>query len=428
MTRKKSPFTKQDEKVLLTWKHTKHITDSTYQTYKYIMQSYTEATQMTIKELYDEAIMEEEQRIPRYRKSIKTHFIEYMDYLDTHEYKESTKNTNLRIIKSFYQSLDIELPHLENNYDRESSSSTYEKMITKDLIRQMIHQAGTRDKAILSLAATTGQGRTELSNLTVQDIVDSWNTLLTEKIFTLPDIFKHKQEILELECPQLKIRRQKTGNKYWVYLAPETTGYIMEYLYERVAGRNQYLRFKEFDTPLFVNKMGEKLSSDALGKVFNYIGERCGFENPEIFPDETRLLLTRKPREQRVYSCHKYRKYFLNMCRRHAGTNSETPSNHTYSGSDLGDFWIGHQDQKSINYYKQYDDEDVDEMRIHYIQMLPYLSLEKEIDHITTADKKEFNQMKRQYTDLMHEMTMLKEYIQQKQQVDELAKLYGLER
>ena len=115
------------------------------------------------------------------------------------------------------------------------------------------------------------------------------------------------------------------------------------------------------------------------------------------------------------------------MCRRHAGTNSETPSEHVYSGSELGDFWIGHQAKGSISHYLQYNDEDVDELLVHYLQVLPHLSVEHEVEVLTSQDKKEFLEIKRKYDEVMSEMEELREYIRQKQKLDKLVKEYGLE-
>lgn len=427
MKQKTPKFTKKEETILNTWKHTNHLRETTFKTYKSMIHQYTQATGLTLTQLHEEALNEEENHTPRYRKSIKTHIIEYKEYLDQHQYSESTKNTCIFVVTSWYKSLDIDLPLIQNHYDTTPTNKNHDKLLTKPLIQKMINQATTRDKAILSFAATTGQGQAEISNLKIQDIVDSWNTMLPEKIFTLPDIFKYKNQILQLEAPALVITRQKTRTHYWIYLAPETTRYIVEYLYERVAGQNSNTRITSFDAPLFVTHQGEKMQAGSIGKIFTYIGKRCGFEIPELFDNETRLLLERGPKDQRIYSCHKYRKYFLNMCRRHAGTNTETRSNHVYTGSELGDFWIGHQEKGSISHYLQYNDEDVQELREHYLQMLPYLSLEMEVNVVTSRDKKEFEKMKEKYESLVDEMEMLKEYVREKQKVSELAKLYGLE-
>ena len=418
---------KEDEKILKQWKMTKQLSNKTFNNYRNTIQHYTQATGMTITQLYNEALQEEEDHIPRYRKQIKYHLLEFKEYLDNTSLKENSKNCYYKTIKSFYQSLDIELPRIESRYDDNPTSSTYEKLITKDLIRLMVDNATQRDKAILSFAAMTGQAITEISNLDIQDIVDAWNNVLEEKIFSIDDVFKQKTSILSHDVCTLHITRQKTRNKYWVYIPKETSRHIIDYLYERQAGANERIRITSFDTPLFVTKDGQRMPSGTVGNVFLYVGERCGFEKPELWEDNTRLLLERGKGEQRVYTCHKYRKYFLNMCRRYAGTNSETPSEHVYTGSELGDFWIGHQARGSISHYLQYNDEDVRELCVHYLQVLPYLSLEVEVDTLTTRDKQEFLEMKQKYEEVQRELDEFREYVKQKQKLDMLAKKYGIE-
>lgn len=427
MTGKQIILNKEDENILKVWKHTNQLRETTYNTYRGAIWHYTQATHMTLTEIYNEAITEEEEHVPRYRKSIKYHLIEYREYLDAQPWKENSKSSYLNIVKSWYDSLDIDVPLFQNSYDKTPTSSTYEKMLTKDLIRLMMNNATTRDKAIISFATMTGQARQEISNLTIQQIIDSWNYDLEKKLFNIEDIFTYKEDILEVDPTPLMITREKTRNKYWVYLPSETSKHIIEYLYERQAGRNNKLRITDTHGALFVNKMGNPMSPKTLGKVFDYVGKRCGFESPELFDDNTRLLLTREKGEQRVYSCHKFRKYFLNMCRRYAGTNSETLSDHVYGGKELGDFWIGHQEKGSISHYIQYNDEDVHELRVHYLQVLPYLSVEHEVDVLTSHDKQEFLEMKKQYQEVKAELEEFREYVRQKKRLEELARGYGLE-
>lgn len=428
MNLKDTKFTKEDEKILLLWKNTKQLRPKTFNTYKGIIKHYTIATSMTLTELYEEALHEEETHVPRYRKSIKTHIIEFQEYLDNNtKLKENTKCIYTDVIKSFYNSLDIEVPLIKNNYDDQPVTSTYHKMLTKELIRLMMDTADARDKAIINFALMTGQAVQEISNLTIQDIINAWNTTLEQKIFNIDDIFKYKKNILDIQIVPLEIKRQKTNNRYWVYIPSETSRHIIEYLYERTAGRNTKTRINNTSDPLFVTKVGDKMATTTVGKVFDTVGKRCGFEQPELWDDETRLLLERSPGEQRVYSCHKFRKYFMNMCRRHAGTNSETPSEHVYGGKELGDFWLGHQEKGSMSNYLQYNEDDVHELGVHYLQVLPYLSCEVEVETLTTSDKREFLEMKEKYIEIKEELEEFKEYVRQKQKLDVLAKKYGLE-
>lgn len=420
-------FTREEERLLTEWRRNKQITTHTMQTYRVYIRHYMIATGLSLQELYDEAILEEEENTPLYRRKVKSRLLDFYDYLDDSDYSGKTKNTMVFVVRSFYKSYGIRLPDIPNNYDPTPRPENVDKLLTKPIIRLMLNQASTRDKAIISFAAMTGQSADEIRRLTVQDMIDCWNSELEQKVFSLSDIFRYKKEILDLKAPPLRYVRNKTRNKYWFYIPSETSKYIIEYIYERVAGRNDKIRIRDTKTPLFVNKYGNPCTAQNISKTFTIVGERCGFETPELFEDDIRLLLLRDEGNYRVYSAHKYRKYFLNMCRRYAGTRAETESAHIYTGKELGDFWIGHQDKGSISHYLQYDEEDVHELQAHYLQLLPYLSVEMEVDVVTASDKEELNKMKQQYEDLVEEMEGLKEFVQQSQKMHRLAREYGLE-
>lgn len=420
-------YNKEDNLLLKEWKRTKQLNNNTITMYQTSIQHYTTATGMTLTQLYKEAITEEEQGTPPRLRKIKQHILDYHDYLDQSNLAESTKNTAIYIVKSFYKSLDIQLPNIPNNYDTTPIQNNVDKMINKDLIRLMLDNASIRNKAIISLTAMTGQSPNETAHITIQDILNAWNTMIETPLLHVEDIFQHTEEILQLEAVPLRIQRIKTRNTYWCYLPSETSRYIIEYLHQRQAGRNKKLRIQNLSDTLFVNKKGEPCNRQNISKVFTIVGEKCGFEEPEHFDTRTQYLLTREEGQQRVYCAYKFRKYFLNMCRRYAGTRPETDTDNVYQGKELGDFWIGHQEKGSISHYLQYNEDDVRELREHYLQMLPYLSLEMEVDTVTTRDKEEFNQMKQKYEDMVHEMEELREYVRQKQRLNELAHEYGLE-
>lgn len=425
--KKTTNFSNEDHRILQQWRRTQQLRQSTFKNYLSAIKRYTTATQMTLHELYTEALDEEEQGIPRHKKSIKNHILDLYDYLDTTKLTENTKRNTIYVVKSFYNSIDIPLPRINNNYDDTPLPENTEKMITPDIIRLMLDNAPVRDKAIISFAMMTGQSPNEICHITIRDMVKCWNTELEHPVFDLPDIFKYKQDILALPAPPMRIKRLKTNNTYWFYVPSETSRYIIEYIYERVAGRNTKIRIHSLDEPLFVTNIGTPTTSKTISKVFTGVGRKCGFNQPELFDEKTRLLLERRPGYQRIYCAYKFRKYFLNMCRRYAGTRPETQTEQAYTGKELGDFWIGHQDKGSISHYLQYDEEDVHELQQHYLQMLPYLSLDMEVDTITTQDKKEFLMMKAKYEDMVSELEELRDYVMKKQRLHSLAREYGLE-
>ena len=140
---------KEDKKILQRWKQRNQLSDHTYKTYKSIIKHYTECTGMTITELYDEAIQEEEQAIPKYRRSIKDHLLDYRYYLDNTSLSETTKSTHIKVINSFYKHLDIDVPTIQNKYESMPAVENSKKTIPKDLIKLMLDAATTRDKAIV---------------------------------------------------------------------------------------------------------------------------------------------------------------------------------------------------------------------------------------------------------------------------------------
>jgi len=417
----------QDTQINKKWKYKNQLADSTYHVYQTPIQHYIKATGMTLQQLYEEAIREEDQAVPRYRKKINDHILEYQIYLDEQNLKENTKSNYLNAIKSFYKSLDITLPTINNKYDETPDPKNTEKMITKKIIQLMIQNARTRDKAILSFAAMTGQSPDEIRHLTIQQIMDSWNTELEQKLFNIDDIFTNRKQILDLTATKLSMIRHKTKHHYWVYLPSETSKYIIDYLYERQNGTNSKLKPNSTNDLLFLTKTGKKFSRTAVGKIFTTIGKRCGFENPELFDDETRLLLSREDGQHRVWRAYNYRKYFTNTCRRYAGTTLDSTTEHVFSGRELADFWIGHTIKGSIKHYIQYDDTDVDEMKQQYLQVLPYLSIETKVSRYTTEDKQKLKEMEANYAQVQKELEELREYIHSKQQVEKYSQKYSLD-
>lgn len=410
-------MTIQDEKILQRWKAKNQLTTRTFKMYKSVMQHYIRCTQMSITELYNEAITEEENNTPRYRKKINNHIIDYYNYLEQTNLSENTKNNHIYIITSFYKFIDVEIPNIKNRFDATPNAANVEKMITKELIQLMIQNARTRDKAILSFAALTGQSPDEIRHITIQQLIDCYNTELKNKILTVTEILQQKKQILELPAPMLKLKRQKTKTHYWIYIPSETNKYIIDYLHERMHGNNSKIQIKDNDDYLFVTKTGTQMGVSAVGKVFTETGRRCGFEHPENLSVDYQILLKRRPHEHRVWKAYNYRKYFINTCRRYAGTRLDSKTEFVFSGRELADFWVGHVPSGSIKHYIQYNHEDVDEMQMQYLQVLPYLSVETEVQTVTTADKEEFLEMKQSYQEVLEEMEQLKNYIRSKEEL-----------
>lgn len=411
MFNKQRNMKQQREKLLKQYYTLAHLKPRTQKTYQVALNQYEQATGLTLPELYEEAIMEEDKRIPRHRRQIKQHIIEYIAYMDEQlNLSENTKYHKLNMIKSFYNTMDIDLPNVNNRFHRGAEKVNTQKMLTKPIIAEMIHNASIRDKAILSFMATTGQAQNEVRFLTIQQIIDSINTeLVDEPIFEINELFERRDEILGHECFHLDMYRRKTQNYYWTYIPSEAIKHILNYLYYRIYGTNKNnLYIHSLDDYLFKTKNGKQMSTTAVGKVCTTVGRKCGFENPENLDAKTRKLLEHKTGKHRVWKSHNFRKYFLNMCRKYAGTTPD--QREVWTGAELGDFWIGHKPNSSISHYLQYNSDDDRAMRKQYLQMLPYLSLEIETKTFTSRERQELDDLKRKYDEMEKELKLLKEY------------------
>lgn len=403
---------KNDKKIFQRWIIQNNLSPSTEKVYKSVIKKFITATGKSLTELYNEALTEEDNRVPVHRKKIKNYFIDFQAYLEQLDIRDSTKKKNIQIILSFYKSLDIQLPTIKTPYDNSPDPANTTKMLTKELIQQMMEKSSLRDKAILSFMALTGQAQKEVTNLTIEQLIQAYNTIEDLSIFNVKDIIKNKELILANECVKLNMHRQKTNTYYWTYLPAETSKYIISYLQERYNSLNEKLHIRSTSDPVFVTKYGTPFSNSAVGKMVTYRGHECGFDNPSDFEGETRKLLERKEGNHHIYKSHNFRKYFINMCRRYAGTRyNDTEAEFIFSGRELADFWVGHTVKGSISHYLQYNDDDFEQMRKQYLQVLPYMSLEIELRSFDTEERKEFEEMKEQYNDMQKEIEDLKEFI-----------------
>lgn len=402
----------EDKKIFQRWAIHNHLSPNTQNVYRSAINHYIRCTGKSLKELHDEALLEEDEHVPLHRKQVRNYMIDFQAYLDQKDLKESTKKKQIEIITSFYKSLDIRLPSITTNYDNTPDPENTSKMLLKPIIKVMMNNASTRDKAIMSFMALTGQAQMEVSHLTLTQLIKAYNTILDTPIFNVEDIFQYKEEILNEECVRLDMYRQKTNQYYWTYLPRECSQYIIAYLHERMHGTNDKLVIHDKDTPVFVTKKGTPFKQSSIGKMITHIGTRCGFDHPENFDPKMRNLLERREGYHHVYKSHNFRKYFINTCRRYAGTRmNDLDVDYVFSGRELADFWVGHKVKGSIAYYLQYNEDDFEAMRKQYLQALPYLSLEDEVRTFDTEERKEFEEMKRNYHDLQRQVEELKEFI-----------------
>ena len=147
----------EDKKIFQRWAIHNHLSPNTQNVYRSAINHYIRCTGKSLKELHDEALLEEDEHVPLHRKQVRNYMIDFQAYLDQKDLKESTKKKQIEIITSFYKSLDIRLPSITTNYDNTPDPENTSKMLLKPIIKVMMNNASTRDKAIMSFMALTGQ-------------------------------------------------------------------------------------------------------------------------------------------------------------------------------------------------------------------------------------------------------------------------------
>lgn len=409
-------MTNEDKKnkILLKWKVMKGLQDTTLRSYQNTIRHFSEATGLNLVELEAEAIFEEETHVPLYRRKYTEHMVRFQQYLEEKGFHESTRNKHLNVINSFYDSLGVTRQRIKNPYKKTPDPDNTQKVLPKELIRVMISNANIRDKAILSTLATTGQAQNEIRHMTIKQLMMAFNTVFVDDpFFDVDDIFSRKDDIMGEECYRLDVYRSKVKSYYYTYIPRESISHIWAYLYEREHGSNENLRIRSINDYLFMTKYGGQMGATAIGKVCTNVGTRCGFEDPSELSPKLRSLLQRDEGKHRIWKSHNFRKYFLNTCKLHAGTPSSM--NVVITGSEFGDFWIGHKPRGSIKSYIQEVAGEEDLMKKQYLQVLPYLSVETDVRVFDDEDKVEFEQLKESYLELEREMEALKEYVKFKQ-------------
>jgi hypothetical protein len=186
----------------------------------------------------------------------------------------------------------------------------------------------------------------------------------------------------------IEITRSKSKIRHHTFIPPEATREIITYLKERCYGRNKKIRIKSNDDTIFVNVSGNKLSRDSVVTNFRRLGLKAGFQ-----------------REKNTYSfwrAHALRKYFISII-----------INKT-SSKIFADYTAGHKINKQDRTYWQVNPDD---LKNHYLEVLPSLSIDKEkLKELKTMySEKNFVDSKDEgIAALAQELTVMKEKFEEK--------------
>lgn len=212
----------------------RNIKPETIKGYRTTINHYTSYYEMTLEELIDEAINEENDiEIKKRQRSIKTRLLQFRTHLTTEtDLKASTVVNRMQKLMAIYNHFDVELPNLPPLQTNEVNETTYYDLPTKKQISMAFDVAGIRVGSLILFIASSGTGRRECANMKIKDFIQACSQYTTKE--TLEEILEELYASIEPVVPTFYLCRQKTRKKYYTFCTPEASRAIVEWLMLRL--------------------------------------------------------------------------------------------------------------------------------------------------------------------------------------------------
>lgn len=219
----------QDEKFLQEIYETRNISSQTRAIYKIVMEQYTKQNNKSMVELIEEAEKEEEERIRWKNRELRKKLLRYRSYLYK-KYLVSSAKRYFSCICTIYRHSEIEigdLPKISQKNINKTRPINYRDLPDEQIIRKVLDIANLRERAMILFIISSGCGRAEVSNMTIQDYIDATYTYHhTNNIYDVINILQDREDIV----PQFELKRQKTAKFYVTFCTPEAVNAINLYI------------------------------------------------------------------------------------------------------------------------------------------------------------------------------------------------------
>jgi integrase len=172
------------------------------------LKKYCEFRGLTPAEILDEA--EEDLKLERRKRRVKTHLLDFKDYLKETGRGKTTVGHYMSAINSFFTSHDVFLPKLSNG----SREVEWEKEeFDREKVRELVNVCNPREKAMFLTMFQSGLAANELSSLRIRDLKD-----------------------VKDDITVLRLQRQKNGYRFITFLGRDARAAIEHYLKIRNEG------------------------------------------------------------------------------------------------------------------------------------------------------------------------------------------------
>ncbi|RJS48482.1 MAG: hypothetical protein CIT03_07845 [Methanobacterium sp.] len=329
------------------WVLRKDLEKSTLKAYLNCLRNFCKVIGKTPDELILEADAEEEKGIKLRDRKINLYFLKFKRKLENDGKANGTIKLNIYALKSFYSSLDIQVPNFKTPRGDISLEKNYGKLISQFELQTLINIAASRERALIYIMALSGMAQAEARRLTIRQFMDAVGEVIDKEINSMEELFAEEKK-LEEHILTIHLVRKKVNYRYITFIPPEASMQIISYLKERMYGRNQNIRITDYESPIFVKINGEHIDRDCIVTNFRRIGLEAGFK--------------KKKGAYSFWRAHGLRKYFISTIMNKLGDKV------------LADFLAGHKISDVDRAYWYMDPED---LKKRYLKALPYLSIDQ---------------------------------------------------
>ncbi|MBC7118921.1 MAG: site-specific integrase [Methanobacteriaceae archaeon] len=278
--------------------------------------------------------------------------------------------------------MDITLPRIRQPTGDICLEQNYRRLITTKEIRTLVSMAPLREKALIYLMALSSMAQAEAKRIIIRKFLDSAGNAIGRELNTVEDLFEAEDDLMA-EIITLDIVRKKVNSRYMTFIPLEATKEIINYLKERMYGRNEKIRIRDYDRAFFVKRNGEDIDRDVIVTNFRRIGLEAGFKKNGAYS---------------FWRAHALRKYFISTIINKIGDKV------------LADFLAGHKISDVDRVYWYMDPED---LKRRYMKALPYLSIDGvEVRTIEDRDYRRLREVEKIYNQMKDEIRKTKKLIQ----------------
>lgn len=219
-----------NEKIFNKFCKERHIKESTRKGYQSAIQHYVKVQKHSLEYLIDEALHEEEEKIPLKDRKLKKRLISYRNFLFDSKMSHNTLKTYIQKIKTVYNHFEVTIPNLpQAKYDIDYEIN-YLDLPSKHHIREALDISSIDLKAVILFMSSSGTAKAETLSLTVEQFIIGCQDYHTGgSLDYILDTLSNKRNVV----PTLYLKRIKTDKYYYTFCSPEATDYIIKYLKTR---------------------------------------------------------------------------------------------------------------------------------------------------------------------------------------------------